>query len=118
MSVTIYHNPRCSKSRATLALLAERGVEHTVIRYLETPPSVAELKKIVALLGISPRDLIRTGEDEYRANGLDDMTLSDSDLLQAMHDHPRLIQRPIVVSKNAARIGRPPECVLEVLGAE
>lgn len=116
MNMTIYHNPRCSKSRAALALLEEHGIKPAVVRYLETPPSVAELRRIAALLGISPREMIRTGEQEYRDNGLDDPDLGEEQLLQAMHDHPRLIERPIVVTSDAARIGRPPERVLEIIG--
>jgi arsenate reductase len=116
MSITIYHNPHCSKSRAALALLEEHGIKPAVVRYLETPPSVAELARIAALLDVSPRQMIRTGEQEYRDNGLDDPGLADDQLLQAMHDHPRLIERPIVVTGSAARIGRPPERVLEIIG--
>jgi arsenate reductase (glutaredoxin) len=115
MSVTIYHNPRCSKSRQTLALLQERGIEPVVVEYLKTPPAPAELKRIIEQLGLSPRQLMRSGEGEYRGLGLDDEALSDAALIQAMCEHPRLIQRPIVIAGGQARIGRPPEAVLDIL---
>jgi arsenate reductase len=117
MQVTIYHNPRCSKSRATLALLEERGIEPRVVRYLETPPSAAELKKVLEALGLRPRALLRTGEAEYRELDLGRDELDDAALIDAMAAHPRLIQRPIVIVNGKARIGRPPESVLEILGA-
>lgn len=113
--IRIYHNNRCSKSRAALALLEQHGKPVEVIHYLETPPSVAELKSLVSQLGISARELLRTGEDEYRELGLDDMSLDDNALLAAMAKHPRLIERPIVVAHGKAVIGRPPEKVLDVL---
>jgi arsenate reductase len=116
MQVTIYHNPRCSKSRATLALLEERGIEPRIVRYLETPPSATELKKVLKALGIRPRALLRTGEAEYRELDLGRDELDDAALIRAMLAHPRLIQRPIVIADGKARIGRPPESVLEILG--
>lgn len=117
MQVTIYHNPRCSKSRATLALLEERGIEPRIVRYLETPPSASELKQVLATLGVRPRALLRTGEAEYRELDLGRDELDDAALIDAMAAHPRLIQRPIVIAKGQARIGRPPEAVLEILDA-
>ena len=115
MSVTIYHNPRCSKSRQTLALLQERGIEPTIIEYLKTPPDAETLRRLLDALGMSPRDLMRRKEKEYKELGLDDPSLSDDDLIQAMIEHPRLIERPIVVTDKGVAIGRPPENVLKVL---
>ncbi len=115
MQVTIFHNPRCSKSRATLALLEDRGIEPEIVRYLETPPSVAELGRILGALGIGARDLLRTGESEYRELDLGREDLGDDALIDAMVNHPKLIERPIVVVGDQARIGRPPEAVLEIL---
>jgi arsenate reductase len=113
--VTIYHNPRCSKSRATLELLREQGVEPTIIEYLKTPPSQAELARLLDMLGMEPRELMRSKEAEYREQGLDDPGLTQKALLKAMHDTPRLIERPIVVTNGKAALGRPPEQVLEIL---
>lgn len=115
MSVTIYHNPRCSKSRQTLALLQEQGIEPEIVEYLKTPPSAAELKKILGLLAIGPRDLMRKGEDAYKAGNLGDAAKSDDALVQAMVDAPILIERPIVLANGKARLGRPPEQVLEIV---
>ncbi len=115
MTVTIYHNPRCSKSRATLALLKERGIEPHVVDYLENPPSEAELEEILKKLGVGPRDIMRKGELIYRDLGLDQAGLSDKALIAAMHEHPVLIERPIVVKGERAALGRPPEAVLEIL---
>lgn len=116
MQVTIYHNPRCSKSRETLALLEEKGVEPQVVKYLETPPDVATLRQLLDQLGLSARELMRTNESLYKELGLDDPALGDDALIQAMHDNPVLIQRPIVVADGRARLGRPPEQVLDILG--
>lgn len=113
--VTIYHNPRCSKSRQTLDLLHQRDIQPDVIEYLKTPPDARQLERILELLGLEPRQLMRRDEAEYRDNGLDDPALSRAQLIQAMVDHPKLIQRPIVISGNRAALGRPPEQVLEVL---
>lgn len=113
--LTLYHNPRCSKSRSTLQLLEERGVQPTLVRYLETPPNAEQLRDLLSKLGISARQLLRTGEDEYRELNLADNALSDADLIDAMAAHPRLIERPILVAGNRAVIGRPPENVLELL---
>jgi len=115
MSVQIYHNPRCSKSRQTLQLLQENGVEADVVEYLKDPPDRATLEHILALLGMQPRDLMRKKEQEYKALHLDDPTLSRDQLIDAMIAHPRLIERPIVINQGKATIGRPPERVLEIV---
>lgn len=113
--VTIYHNPRCSKSRQTLQLLEQHGVQPEVVEYLKTPPSVTELKTLVKQLGfISARELMRSKEEAYQALHLADVT-DESALLQAMANEPKLIERPIVVVGDQARLGRPPEAVLELL---
>ena len=113
--IQIYHNPRCSKSRQTLALLQEKGVEPRVIKYLKDTPSATELKSVINKLGISPRELLRSKEAEYKEAGLDDASLSDDAVIRAMVQYPKLIERPIVVNGDQARIGRPPEQVLEIL---
>ena len=115
MQVTIYHNPKCAKSRATLKLLETRGIEPIIIDYLKTPPSKTELAGLVKLLGIDPRALLRTKEPEYKQAGLADPKLSDSAILQAMIKYPKLIERPIVVTGRKAALGRPPENVLKIL---
>ncbi len=115
MSVTIFHNPRCSKSRATLALLQERGIEPRVVHYLDEPPTADQLRDILALLGRTPRELMRTGEPEYRAQGLHDPALDDETLIAAMAGTPKLIERPIVLANGQAAVGRPPESVLAIL---
>ena len=115
MAVTIYHNPRCGKSRETLKLLEGRGIRPTVVEYLKTPPSQAELKRILKLLGIPARRLLRTKEKEYTTAGLEKPTLSEAAIIAAMVKHPILIQRPIVVAGNKAALGRPPEAVLKIL---
>ena len=111
--VTIYHNPRCAKSRATLALLREKGIEPRVVEYLKEPPSAAELKRILALLGMKPRDLLRKAE--AKAAGLDIAGSSEAALVAAMVKHPIVIERPIVVAGGRAALGRPPEAVLKIL---
>lgn len=113
--VTIYHNPRCSKSRQTLALLQERGIEPRIVPYLDEPPDKATLKRLLGQLGLAPRQLMRRGEARYKELGLDDPALSEDELLQAMVDNPILIERPIVVSSKGAALGRPPENVLRIL---
>ncbi|ELY4524054.1 arsenate reductase (glutaredoxin) [Cronobacter turicensis] len=114
--VTIYHNPRCSKSRETLSLLTERGIEPDVMLYLETPPDGATIKTLLKQLGFSQaRELMRTKEELYKTLNLADASLSEEALIQAMVDNPKLIERPIVVSDGKARLGRPPEQVLEIL---
>ena len=113
--LTLYHNPRCSKSRGALELLEARGLTPTVVRYLETPPSAAELRALLAKLGLSARQLLRSGEDEYQALNLADASLSEAQLIDAMVAHPKLIERPILVAGDKAVVGRPPEKVLEIL---
>jgi arsenate reductase len=113
MSVTIYHNPRCTKSRETLALLEKKGVKPTIIEYLKTPPTAAELKKLLAMMGKSPREAIRKGEAPYKDLGLAEA--SDAALIKAMAENPILIERPIVVKGSKAALGRPPESVLAIL---
>ncbi|GAB4226360.1 MAG: arsenate reductase (glutaredoxin) [Methyloligellaceae bacterium] len=115
MTVRILHNPRCSKSRQTLALLRDKGIEPEIVLYLETPPSADELREILRLLGLGPRDIIRKGEKVYKELELGDPDLPDSALITAMVEHPILIERPIVISGGKARLGRPPENVLEIL---
>lgn len=113
--VSIYHNPRCSKSRQTLALLEERGIDPEIILYLETPPSAETLTDVLQKLGITPRQLLRKGEDAYKENNLSDTSLSDQQLIDAMIAHPKLIERPIVINGSKAALGRPPEQVLDIL---
>lgn len=115
MTITIFHNPRCSKSRATLALLQQRGVEPEIRLYLENPPDAAELRSILDRLGLTARELIRKGEAEYREQGLANQELGEEELIAAMAATPRLIERPIVLAGRRAAIGRPPEAVLEIL---
>ena len=115
MSVTIWHNPRCSKSRQTLQLIREQGIEPTVVEYLATPPSAEELDAALAKLGLEPRQLMRTKESVYRELSLDDETLSRTALVQAMVDNPMLIERPVVFRDERAAVGRPPENVLPLL---
>lgn len=114
--VTLYHNPRCSKSRETLKLLQDSGIEPAVIHYLETPPDAATITAILNMLGFTDaRELMRRKEAVYRSLNLDDPTLTQDALIQMMIDHPILIERPIAVAHGKARIGRPPEQVLEIL---
>jgi arsenate reductase len=113
--VTIFHNPRCSKSRGALEILRAEGIEPEVIDYLQTPPSANELSRIVEMLGCTPRDLMRKDEKEYKELQLEDPTLTAKQLLTAMAKHPILIERPIVVKGNRAVVGRPPERVRELL---
>lgn len=113
--LTLYHNPRCSKSRSALALLEARGLAPTVVRYLETPPDAATLRTLLARLGLGARQLLRTGEDAYQTLGLADPALTDEQLIAAMVEQPILIERPILVAGDRAVIGRPPENVLEIL---
>ena len=116
MSVTIYHNPRCSKSRDTLALLQERGITPQVVAYLEQAPTPDEIRRLLGLLGLADaRALMRKGEAEYKDLGLDAPGLGQEALIAAMAAHPRLIERPIVVHGDKAAIGRPPEKVLAIL---
>ncbi|HEB94140.1 MAG TPA: arsenate reductase (glutaredoxin) [Gammaproteobacteria bacterium] len=115
MNTTIYHNPRCSKSRQTLQLLEERGIQPEVIKYLETPPDEATLKTLLDMLGLDPRQLMRRKETEYKELALDNPELDCDALIRAMVEHPKLIERPIVVKDGKAALGRPPEDVLEIL---
>lgn len=115
-AVKIYHNPRCSKSRDTLSLLKSNGVEPEVVLYLETPPNAQTVRQLLHMLGMgSARKLMRKKEDLYKSLNLDDSRLTETELVQAMVENPKLIERPIVVANGQARIGRPPEDVLEIL---
>ncbi|MEZ5537267.1 MAG: arsenate reductase (glutaredoxin) [Thiolinea sp.] len=114
-TVTIYHNPRCSKSRQTMELLEQQNINPTVVKYLDTPPDAATLKSILNMLGLEPRELMRKGEAEYKELALDNPELSQEQLIQAMVENPRLIERPIVIKGNKAALGRPPEQVLDIL---
>ncbi|ACR12193.1 arsenate reductase (glutaredoxin) [Teredinibacter turnerae T7901] len=114
-NIRIFHNPRCSKSRQTLALIEESGVEPTVIKYLETPPTPEELRDLLTKLDMPARDLLRKGEDAYKENNLSDPQLSDDALIEAMVKFPKLIERPIVAKGDKAIIGRPPERVNTLL---
>ncbi|NBF08539.1 arsenate reductase (glutaredoxin) [Pseudomonas sp. Fl4BN1] len=113
--LTLYHNPRCSKSRAALELLEQRGLAPTVVRYLETPLDATQLRSLLGKLGISARQLLRTGEDEYKSLDLADSSLNEEQLIAAIAQHPKLMERPILETADRAIIGRPPENVLEIL---
>ena len=115
MAVTIYHNPRCSKSRQTLQLLRDRGVEPKIVEYLKTPPSADELDAVLAKLGMEPRALMRTKEAAYREAGMADQELFRRALIDLMVANPIVIERPIVVNGARAALGRPPESVLSIL---
>lgn len=115
MEVVIYHNPKCSKSRKTLELLNSRNIEPRIIEYLKSPLDREQLSGILRMLDLAPRDLVRTGEVEYRDSGLANPEVSNDQLLQAIVEYPVLMQRPIVVCNGKAAIGRPPEQVLEIL---
>ena len=115
MTLTIYHNPRCTKSRETLTLLEKRKLKPKIIEYLKTPPSSSELKNILKLLKLKPRELMRQKEDLYKKLKLDNEKLSDDALIKAMVENPILIERPIVLKANKAAIGRPPEAVIKIL---
>ena len=114
-TVTIFHNPRCSKSRSSLAILNEQGLETEIRLYLENPPNAKELTSILAMLGISARELLRKGEPDYKALNLADPGVSDTEIIQAMTEYPKLIERPIVIKDGKATIGRPPELILELI---
>ncbi len=114
-TVTIYHNPRCSKSRQTMDLLEQKAITPTVVKYLDTPPDAETLANILDMLGLEPRELMRKGEAQYTDLKLDNTELSREQLIQAMVEHPRLIERPIVVNGDKAALGRPPEQVLTIL---
>ena len=113
--ITIYHNPRCSKSRQTLELLQENNISPEIILYLDNPPSKSEIQSLLEKLGISARDLLRTSEDAYKDGNLADLSLTDKQLIDAMLAAPKLIERPIVVAGKKAVLGRPPENVLDIL---
>ncbi|MFT5782015.1 MAG: arsenate reductase [Pseudomonas sp.] len=113
--LTLYHNPRCSKSREALALLEARGLTPHIIRYLDTPPSPAQLHALLSKLGIPARQLLRSGEDAYKALNLAEQSLSAEQLIAAMCSQPKLIERPILIAGDRAIIGRPPERILELL---
>ena len=115
MTVTIYHNPCCSKSRQTLKLLRDRGIEPEIIEYLQNPPDAETLKAILTLLNVAPRQLMRAKEDAYAANGLADDGLGEGQLIDAMVGNPVLIERPVVLANGKAALGRPPENVLKIL---
>lgn len=115
VSIKIYHNPRCSKSRQTLELIRQQGIEPEVIEYLITPPSQSELQDILLRLNMEPRQLMRTKEAEYKENNLDSTELSNEQLIDAMVKNPKLIERPIVINHQKVALGRPPENVLEIL---
>jgi arsenate reductase len=115
--ITFYHNPRCSKSRETLKLVEDLGMKPEIIHYLDTPPTAQQLAVLLKKLGFSDaRQLMRTKEECYKALGLDNSALSQEALIQAMAENPKLIERPIVVAGEHARLGRPPEQVKEILG--
>ncbi len=115
MTITMYHNPRCSKSRQTLELLTNKGIEPVIIEYLKTPPDKTTLKQILNMLNMNPRELMRQNESAYKENDLDNSELSEDELITAMIKHPILIERPIVIANGKAAIGRPPENVLDIL---
>jgi len=115
LNVQILHNPRCSKSRTTLQLLKDNGVEPEIILYLDTPPDAGQITSILNKLDMQPRQLMRKGQSEYKEMGLDNLQLSNDDLIAAMLKAPILIERPIVLANGQARIGRPPEAVLQIL---
>ena len=114
-NVTIYHNPRCSKSRQTLELIKANGIDPSIVLYLEEPPTTETLSNIINLLKLKPRDLLRKGEDEYKALNLKDTTIDDSEIIKLMSKYPKLIERPIVISGKNAILGRPPENVLSLI---
>ena len=114
MTITIWHNPRCAKSRQTLEMLRCRGIEPDVVEYLKTPPDKSEITRVIELLGVSARELMRKGEATYRENNLDDVQ-SEAELVEAMFHNPILIERPVVINGEAAVIGRPPQNVLKLV---
>lgn len=115
MTIRIFHNPRCSKSRQTLQLIRDAGIEPEVVEYIDSPPSTRELTQILKMLGMDAQDLIRKKEPIYKELGLDKRRLSQKEAIQVLHEHPRLMERPIVIKGNRAVIGRPPENVRELL---
>lgn len=115
MTLSIYHNPRCSKSRQTLKLLEERAAKPQIIEYLKTPPDANTLNRLLDMLGLAPRELMRKKEAEYKESGADNPNLTREQLIELMVRYPKLIERPIVVKDGKAAIGRPPESVLDIL---
>lgn len=114
-TVTIWHNPRCSKSRQTLALIEEKGIQPTIVEYLKNPPSAAEIDAVLRKLNIDAIKLVRRKDAEYKELAVDEASLSDQQWCALLAEHPRLIERPVVICANKARLGRPPEDVLEIL---
>ena len=112
---TIYHNPRCSKSRAAMELLTEKGLELDVVKYLDTPPNKEAITNLLEMLGLEPRELMRKGESEYKDNNLDNDALTRDDLIEAMVNFPKLMERPIVVKNGKAAIGRPIQNIIDIL---
>lgn len=115
MTVTVYHNPRCSKSRAAMEYLEEHGIEAEVIKYMDSPPDANDIKELLSMLGMSPRELMRKHEKVFKDAGLDDPTFTDDELIEAMAQCPSLIERPIVVNNGKAVLARPPETVQDIL---
>lgn len=113
--ITIYHNPRCSKSRQALELLESRGIAPEVVLYLDTPPTAKALDALLKKLGMQPRDVMRKKEQEYVESGADDASLSRAQLIEKIVQYPKLLERPIVVKGDKAAIGRPPENILDIL---
>ena len=114
-TIKIYHNPRCSKSRETLEIIQQQGLQPEIIKYLKTPPSIEELNLVLSLLNLEPRDIMRKKENEYKDNNMSDESLTKNELVELMHKFPKVIERPIVLNNNQAVIGRPPESVLAIL---
>lgn len=115
MAIDYYHNPRCSTSRNGLAMLREKGIEPNIIEYLKTPPDKARLKELLEMMDMHPRDLLRKKEAAFKEAGLDDETIEDEKVIEAMVAHPILIERPIIVNGKKARLGRPAEKILEAV---
>lgn len=113
--IKIYHNPRCSKSRKTLEIIESQGLKPEIIKYLDSPPTIEELDHVLSLLNLQPRDLMRKNEAEYKDNNMSNESLSRKELIALMHEYPKVIERPIVLSNNKAVIGRPPESVLDII---
>lgn len=115
MTVTVYHNPRCSKSRAAMEYLEENGIEADVVKYMDSPPDANDIKELLSMLGMSPRELMRKHEKVFKDAGLDDPTFTDDELIEAMAQCPSLIERPIIVNNGKAVLARPPETVQDIL---
>lgn len=115
MTLKIYHNPRCSKSRAAMEFLEEKGINAEVIKYMDNPPDEAAIKELLDMLGLKPREIMRKHESVFKEAGLDDPTFTDEELIEAMAQCPSLIERPIVVNKGKAVIARPPENILDII---